>query len=410
MFHKIHKTISLALGLCVLFGVLSCKKDGPTDKPDDPAEKQYGALLMIGAWPNTAYYLVEVASLKEGKVGLSGTGVNMSTLIGDQGLIQRAGYYYYFNPTSGRLGRYHIENDQLVTDKEIPFTQMGSISSHVWVDDQTLVLFGENGDRNIGQYAILNVANMQITDHGDLDLPSSGNPKYHYVGIGFAEYRAGKIFLGFGWSADWPDTPLPKVLVAAIDYPSMAISKVSEDDRSTWPGGPTRYTPTSFIDENGDLYFATVPDNGSDYDAGSALYRIRSGSDEIDPNYYVDFSSQSDGHTVQAMWYIGNGQAIARVRIPADRSEPDFYYSWDCYFSVVDVHTGKVVKKLDLPTDVGEIFVQAVIVEDGKAYIMVNDANAPGYVWEYDPATGQLTKGLEFDAGYDFLLRIDKWN
>ncbi len=199
------------------------------------------------------------------------------------------------------------------------------------------------------------------------------------------------------------------MLVAVIDYPSIELSKTLEDSRSKWPGGPTRYTPTSFVDEKNDIYFNTAPDNGSDYDAGSAIYRIKSGSDELDPNYYFDFSSKANGHTIQAMWYIGNGEAIVRARIPSDRNKPDFYYKWDSYFVIVNVNKGEVVKKLDLSTDIGEVFVQAVVVENEKAYIMLNDADKKGYMWEYDPANGKLTKGLEFAEGYDYLLRIDKW-
>lgn len=404
---KFKKTIVLA-AVMIAAGIASCKKSTEGDKPDVVEEKKYGALLMIGSWPNTAYYIAEVSSLKEGQVGLKGTGVNVSTIVNDQGLIQKDGFYYYYNNSTGRLGKYHIENDALVTDKEVPFNQMASVSSHVWADDQTLVLFGANGDNDKIMYALVNINTLQATG-GTLDLPASPESEYKYTDVGFAEIRSGKIYLGFGHSADWPGTPYPKVRVAVIAYPSMAVGKILEDDKSKWPGGPTRYTPYSFIDENNDIYFITAPDNGSDYDAGSFVYRIKSNTDELDASYNFDFSSQSNGHTAQAIWYIGNGEAIIRARIPADRSQPDFYYKWDSYFSVVNVRTGKVIKKLDLPTDVGEIFVQAVVVEDGKAYIMVNDANTNGYVWEYNPADGKLTKGLEFGAGYDYLLRIDKW-
>ncbi|RZL99146.1 MAG: DUF4374 domain-containing protein, partial [Pedobacter sp.] len=158
-----------------------------------------------------------------------------------------------------------------------------------------------------------------------------------------------------------------------------------------------------------DIYFTTVPEGGWDYEAGSVLYRIKSGTDVLDNTYTFDFSSKSNGHTAQAIWYIGNGQAIVRVRIPADRSNADFYYKWDSYFSIVNVRTGAVIKKLNLPVDKGEVYVQAVIIEDGKAYIMLNEANAAGAIWEYDPSNAKLTKGATFGAGYDYLLRLDKW-
>lgn len=404
------KLIWSAMGLVLLMTALTaCEKKPVYPKEEEnPADKKYGAMIMLGAWPNTSYYILELASLKEGKADLNGHGVNVTTIVQDQGMIQRGGNYYYHNTQSGRLGKYHISNDRLITDKEVPFNQIASVSSHLWINDETLLLFGVNGDQNELQYAEVKVDGLQVSG-GTIPIPASPDEEHKKLGIGFAEFRDGKIFLGYGYGGEWPSTPLPKVLVAVIDYPSMELSKTLEDSRSKWPGAPTRYTPSSFVDEKNDIYFATSPDNGWDYDAGSVLYRIKSNSDELDANYFFDFSSKANGHTVQAMWYIGNGEAIVRARIPSDRTKPDFYYKWDSYFVIVNVSKGEVVKKLDLSTDIGEVFVQAVVVENEKAYIMLNDADKKGYMWEYDPANGKLTKGLEFAEGYDYLLRIDKW-
>ena len=408
-----NRKLRLAAGAFVMMLVIgslaACKKtnnSGGDGKGD--GEHQYGVMLMIGAWPNTTYYILEVPSLMEGKADLNGRGVNVSTIVGDQGMIQRDGFYYYFNRTNSRLGKYHIAGDQLITDKEVPFTAMASVSSHIWIDAETLVLFGTDGESNELLYAEVNTTGMQVSG-GTLNVPAITETGYPDIAPGFAEYRNGKIFLGYGYAAEWPGTPLPKVLVAVVDYPSMNVSSVLTDTRSAWPGGPSRYAPTSFQDEKGDIYFTTVPDNGNDYDGGSSIYRIKNGSNVLDPNYYFDFSATVDGNTAQAIWYLGNGEAIIRARIPADRANPDFYYKWDSYFAVVNVQNGTLVKKLDLATDIGEIYVQAVVVEDGKGYIMLNDANKKGYMWEYDPATGKLTKGLEFAEGYDYLLRVDKW-
>ncbi|MNL62151.1 hypothetical protein D3C87_1861490 [compost metagenome] len=62
---------------------------------------------------------------------------------------------------------------------------------------------------------------------------------------------------------------------------------------------------------------------------------------------------------------------------------------------------------MDLPTDKGERMVNAVIVEDGKAFIAVNAVDRD-YIWEYNPVTDQLTKGVEFVGGIDYILRIEK--
>ncbi|RYF25424.1 MAG: hypothetical protein EOO42_03760 [Flavobacteriales bacterium] len=407
MLNKFKNTLIIAMALFVATGMSACKKS-KDETGTDTKEKKYGVLMMVGSWPNTAYYITSLASIKEGTIDLKGKGVNISNIVQDQGLIQRNGNYYYYNAANSRFGKYHIENDLLVTDKEVQFTSMADISSHFWADNNTLVVFGANGDQDKIQYAVINATTLTITS-GTLTLPATPDAAYKTILPGFVEYRDGKIFLGYSFLTTWPTPAYKKIFVAVINYPTMAVAKVLEDTKSSSPGGPTRYTPYSFIDENNDIYFTTVPDTGWDFEAPSYVYRIKNGTDVLDATYSFNFSSKSNGHTIQAMWYLGNGQAIARVRIPSDRSKPDFYYNWDSYFSVINVKTGEVVRKLDLGTDIGQIYVQSVVVEDGKAYIMFNGANAAGAIWEYDPVTAKLTKGAGFGAGYDLLLRLDKW-
>ncbi|RAJ08288.1 uncharacterized protein DUF4374 [Chitinophaga skermanii] len=402
-----HIIIAPAVFCAVLLA--GCEKEPKRFTEEEGSrDKKYGALMMLGSWPNTAYYLVEVPSLKEGSVGLNGKGVNVTTICNDQGFIQRDGYYYYLNSNTGRLGKYHINNDKLITDKEVPFPQMASISSHVWVNAETLILIGTNGTSDKVLYSEVKVTDLSVSN-GELNISLPAEKEYLAIAPGFVEYRDGKIFMGYSYTAKWPALPYPKVLVSVIDYPSMNISATLEDSRSWVPGAPTRYTPYSFTDDRNDIYFTTVPEAGFDYDGGSAIYRIKNGTAEIDPNYFFDFSAALKGHTCQAMWYIGNGEAIARVRIPSDRSRPDFYYYWESYFVIFNVRKGEIVRKLDLPTDIGEVYVNAVVVEDNKAYIMLNSPDKKGHMYEYDPMTGNLTQGLAFDQGYEYLLRIDKW-
>ncbi|MBO9613201.1 MAG: hypothetical protein J7619_10925 [Dyadobacter sp.] len=49
----------------------------------------------------------------------------------------------------------------------------------------------------------------------------------------------------------------------------------------------------------------------------------------------------------------------------------------------------------------------AVAVEDGKAYIAVNTADKD-YIREYDPASDKVTQGAEFVDGIDYILRLEK--
>ncbi|GAB3250970.1 hypothetical protein GCM10027347_09110 [Larkinella harenae] len=381
-----------------------CNNDS-NETPPEPEAGQYSAIVAVGGWPNIAYYIADVPSLTSGTISLQGNGAEMTGKVYAQDVIQKDGFYYHANFGSGRFGKYHVENGALIVDKEVPFTHL-NWSSYVWADNQTLVIFGtgENAGKTEGRYAIVKVADMSITT-GKLDLQAfpSGFDTY---AMGFAEYRAGKLFLGYSFGSsdfsNYPKMPVYQQLnVAVITYPAMTVESTISDIRSTTPGGPIVYAPTSFQDENGDIYFITDPVYNYDYKSPSAVYRIKNGATTLDQSYYFNFSSKVNNGMGAAMWYIGNGRAIVRTRVAGESIDAEHS------FSVIDVKTGAFIKKLDLPADQGERMVQAVIVEDGKAYIAVNAADKD-YIWEYDVAADKLTPGAQFMGGIDFILRLEK--
>ena len=393
-----HRSLRIIAIFLVLFSISGCEKRNTGNVEEGT---KYSAVLCIGSWPNIAYYISGIPSLTSGTISLKGNGAEMTGKVYAQDVIQKDGFYYHANAGSGRLGKYHVENGVLITDKEIPFSWL-SWASYTWVDNNTLVIIGEG--KGEARYAIIKVDKMTLKI-GRLTLNAipSGFQVYN---IGFAEYRNNKIFLGYGFgSNDWTNYPkmpvYPKSYVAVIDYTSMNVEKSIEETRSNGLGGSSVYAPSSFIDENNDLYFISDPVNIYDYKSNSAMYRIKSGSTEIDPTYFFNFSAAANGEKAPAMWYIGNGKAIVRSRIAGESIDTDHYYR------IIDVKTGTMIKKLDLPADKGERMVNAVIVEDGKAFIVVNAADRD-YIWQYNPATDQLTKGVEFIGGIDYILRIEK--
>jgi len=392
----------VTLALLLAATISSCsKKNEPGPGNEEPVKSQYSAILCVGSWPNTAYYIADIPSLTSGSVSLAGNGAEMTGKVYAQDIIQKDGFYYHANFSSGRLGKYHVENNVLIVDKEIAFSWL-NWSSYTWVDNNTLVIVGDGN--NEVRYAVVKVDNMTVTT-GKLNLNAKPDGFDAYT-IGFAQYRDNKLFIGYGFGStdytNYPAMPVyPKAYVAVVSYPAMTVDKSIEDTKTTTFGGPNVYAPSSFVDENNDLYFISDPVYNYDYTSPSLMYRIKSGSTEIDPAYSFNFSAAANNEKVPAMWYIGNGKAIVRSRINGESIDADHY------FSVIDVRNGKLIKKLDLPVDKGERMVNAVIVEDGKAFIAVNAADKD-YIWQYDPATDQLTKGVEFVGGIDYILRIEK--
>ncbi|GAB3993849.1 hypothetical protein GCM10028807_30140 [Spirosoma daeguense] len=399
----INFSVKTVFTVLIAFGLNACSSDNVT--PPTQEAGTYSAVVAVGAWPNIAYYIADIPSLTSGTISLQGNGAEMTGKVYAQDIIQKNGFYYHANFGSGRLGKYHVANGAVVVDKEVPFTHL-NWSSYAWVDDQTLVIFGtgDNGGKDEGRYAIIKVADMTVTT-GKLALQAFPTGFTTYS-MGFAEYRAGKLFLGYSFgSSDWSNYPIMPVSqqfnVAVINYSTMAVESNINDIRTTNPGGPMVYAPSSFQDENGDIYFMSDPVANYDYKSPSAVYRIKNGSTTLDPTYYFDFSSKVNMEMGAAMWYVGNGKAIVRTRVAGQSIDADHS------FSVIDVKTGTFVKKLALPADKGERMVQAVIVENGKAYIAVNAADKD-YIWEYDVAADKLTQGTEFVGGINFILRLEK--
>lgn len=379
---------------------LSCSDDDSNNNSD---EGPYSALLCVGAWPNTAYYIANFKSLTEGEISLVGNGAELTGKVYAQDVIQRNGFYYHANAGTGKLGKYHVDNGALVTDVEIVLTSV-DWSATSWVDDNTLAIFGTKDDEV--RYAIVNVSTMEITKEGTLGVTALPEGFAQYM-VSFAEYRANKFFVGFTMISGWENYPVMETygstLVSVVSYPAMTVDATLEDERSSTPGGPNVYAPTVFTDENNDIYFITDPVYAYDMESPSVVYRIKSGETTFDSEYFYNLSEDTEGGMGAAFWYIGDGKAIVRTRVAGESIDAEHS------FSLINVHDGSFIKKLDLPADLGERMVQAVIVENGKAYIAVNGAEHD-YIWEYDPATDELTEGAEFVGGVDYILRIEKTN
>lgn len=399
----LHSTKNIAAVLIIatsILGFASCKKK--KDDAPQTSKSQYSSMVAVGSWPNIAYYIMDIPSLKEGVVNLTGNGAEITSKVYAQDVILKNGFYYHANNGSGRMGKYHVDGGVLITDKEVPYTWL-NWSSVVWANDATLVLFG-NGPDNEARYSIVNVETMQISN-GSLTLETIPTG-FQVYNIGFAEFRDNKIFLGYGiGSNDWTNYPVMPVnqmaYVAVIDYTTMTVEKTLKDSRTSNAGGSNVYNPFSYIDENNDIYFITDPVYTYDYKSPSAVFRIKSGSTDLDQSYYYNFSKDVNNGMAAAIWYIGNGKAIIRTCAAGQSIDADHS------FNIIDAKTGAFIKTLDLPVDKGERMVQAVVVEDGKAYIAVNSSDRD-YVWEYDPATDKLTKGLEYVGGINYILRLEK--
>lgn len=410
MFKTVH-FYTLLLATALFAGLSSCSEEKETINPAetiDPIEtidtvknnqEKYAVWLQIGSWPNTTQYILGTNSLTEGSINLTGMGAEV-TGRSAYGIITKDGFYYYYNTTTGRFSKFKYEKDLYNSILEVPYTHMADVGGFTWIDSKTLFLVGLNGDQNKIHYSVVNTETLKMTN-GILDTPAIP-ASAKYIHLGSVEYAEGKVFVQYGHSNDWPAAWERKVNIGVVDFATLKYEKTLTDNRSAGPGTNKLWLSSSFVDDSGNTYFATNVEWSNLKDGTpSAIYRIKAGTTELDASYFHD--KASIGYDAVGLWYIGKNQAILKYIDTAVKGSTHLYA-----FAVFNLETGKITKKLtDIPHD-NDAYIQNLIIEDGKVYLITNAETGKDYVYNYDIATGTVKTGMEMIGGYDYILRLDK--
>jgi len=392
-------TFLIALALVTVLN--SCSSSDDNDETVDPVEEtqeKYTVWLQIGSWPNTTQYVLGTNSLTEGTVNLTGHGAEV-TGKSAYGIITKGGYYYYYNTTSGRFSKFKYEKELYNTVLEVPYTHMADVSGFTWINDKTLFLIGTNGDQNKVHYSVVDIETLKMTN-GVMDAPAIATG-YNYFNLGNIEFTNGKVFFQFGYTGDWPNPWQNKTYIGVVDYATLKYEKTLESATSAGPGTNKLWLSSSFVDDSGNTYFSTNVEWSSISGRKSAIYRIKKGTTELDASYTVNQSTL--GYEGVGLWYIGGTKAILKYIDTAITGSTHIYA-----FAVMDLETGKITRKLtEIPAD-GDAYIQNIIVEDGKVFMITNAETGKDYVYIYDIAAQTVKTGLELVGGYDWVLRLDK--
>ncbi|CAA9196219.1 hypothetical protein FLA105534_01014 [Flavobacterium bizetiae] len=396
----------LFLSTLIMGITISCSSNDDSGNNDNSGDGKadYALWLQLGSWPNTTQYIVGVDDLTKGTVSLVGNGAEVTSKA-DYGIIAKNGFYYYPSTSSnfGKMTKFEFKNNQLAVVKEVPFTYQKSITNYAWVDDNTLLLFGTNGDGNKVLYTVVNATTLEIKN-GELALPAipTGYTSYSQGNI---EYSNGKIYIAFSNMAVWPALAESGMNIAVVNYPSFAVEKIIKSSDADGKGGSNMWMPTSCTDESGDVYMMFFADWMTPTTSPTKVFRIKKGASALDTTYNFDLGTALGGETASGLWYVGNGKAIVKYldsKIVAANPSTLF----NTKFALINVATGTVIKKLDLPADKGSQL-QNVITSDGKVFIQVNAETTKDYIWEVNTTTGAVTSGVEIVGGYDYILRLD---
>lgn len=394
----------LFLSTLIIGTTISCSSNDDSGSDSADGKADYALWLQLGSWPNTTQYVVGIDDLTKGTVSLIGNGAEVTSKA-DYGIIAKNGFYYYPSTSSnfGKMTKFEFKNNQLSVVKEVPFTYQKSINCYTWVDDNTLLLFGTNGDGNKVLYTVVNATTLEIKN-GELALPAipSGYKSYNQGNI---EYSNGKLYVAFSNMAIWPAPAESGMNIAVINYPSFAVENIIESSEADGNGGSNMWMPTSCTDESGDVYMMFFADWMTATTSPTKIFRIKKGTSVLDSSYSFNLGTALGGETAVGFWYVGDGKAIVKYEDSQILAgNPDAVFNTK--FALINITTSTVIKKLDLPVDKGSQL-QNVITSDGRVFVQVNAETTKDYVWEVNTTNGAVTPGIEIVGGYDYILRLD---
>ena len=125
-----------------------------------------------------------------------GEGCDVTATFGKtESSIIRGQYYYAVDAVNeDRYVKYRIMNNQLERVAEYPFgenTYEAGKYTHVWLDDNTLVILAANGEANEVLWTKLNATTMNVLAEGNLGLAEhEGHDVTTFTTSGLAAYRA----------------------------------------------------------------------------------------------------------------------------------------------------------------------------------------------------------------------------
>src|SRR5690606_5523854 len=173
-----------------------------------------------------------------------------------------------------------------------------------------------------------------------------------------------------------------------------------EDAASAGPGSSRLWTASSNVDTNGDVYMLTTPQMVNKA-MPSVVYKYKSGTTTLDQSYKFNVSNITGSDAV-GLWFIGGGKAIVKYN---NLSVTETNHTYE--YAVIDLYNKTLIKKLtDLPRDNSD-YIQTVIVENGKVYLAINGEGINDYVWNLNTNTYEVTKGINIQGDFDYILRID---
>lgn len=401
------------MALFIAFGMTSCSSEDEPDQPDDPTVIQdyhfdlWVALDRHGGMGRDVQTLVRsVNSLEAGQpeITFQGTGTEVNSILSLETILK--GAYYYQVPVSGdRFAKYIIKDNKVEVVKERRFqtnTYATRKYTHVWINDNTLVIMAATGDATKIVWTKLNADDMTIISEGTLDVPMPEGGEL-FTTSGILNYRASdnKLFyFYFAKQSGRRGKRVTPMMTAVINPATMAVESNTPcflDCEMVGTAYGELLQTTTFIDGNNNLYIACVTDDadGKEY---SHLLKIPANSTSFDQSY----DGFTAGGKLISVMYVGDNKVVAYARDDAAGTDID---SFSHYYTVIDV-----VSKTSTPiTYNGQRlayssgrFSSRMAYVNHKAYVGVDTEGQKPQIYIYDVEKNQTALGATMASGYYF--------
>lgn len=214
-------------------------------------------------------------------------------------------------------------------------------------------------------------------------------------GSGSGAYKEGEL----QWT-QYPD----ECWVAIFEDETLAERKLIRTDKISYACGrnKSQYYQMIWTAESGDVYVfspsyaKSMADERQQTTLPAGVVRIKAGTEEFDPNYYVNIEALTNGISFLRTWYIGGSKFLMLMYDMPLAPATTMTASRLAIFDVESVSLTYVEGLPDAERISG--FGTAPYSEDGKCYIAVTLTDDYPAIYAIDAATAVATKGLTVEA------------
>lgn len=192
--------------------------------------------------------------------------------------------------------------------------------------------------------------------------------------------------------------------VAIFEDETLAERKLIRTDKISYACGrnKSQYYQMIWTAESGDVYVfspsyaKSMADERQQTTLPAGVVRIKAGTEEFDPNYYVNIEALTNGISFLRTWYIGGSKFLMLMY---DMPLAPATTMTASRLAIFDVESASLTYVEGLPAaERISGFGTAPYSEDGKCYIAVTLTDDHPAIYAIDAATAVATKGLTVEA------------